>query len=73
MNQLSRQDNTSTRNYCGDNFAGDLHDYLRAQGIEVEQVGIINGEIWTATETTAYYMPIGATWWQIAKRMKEIK
>ena len=73
MSDLTELDRTTIRTYRGDNFAGHLHDYLKSQGIPVVQVGIINGEIWTATENTAYHMPLGAMWWKIAKRMKEIK
>ena len=67
---MTDTDRTNIYSYRGTDFTGDLHDYLRAKGIDAIGIETMTGMLLIETETIVYNIPNFAQWASIALHIK---
>ncbi len=70
MTNLTDTDRTNIYSYRGTDFTGDLHDYLRARGIDVIGIETMTGMLLIETETIVYNIPNFAQWESIVEYIR---
>ncbi len=67
---MTDTDRTNIYSYRGTDFTGDLHDYLKAQGLDIRLVEWREGYIIIMDENASYTIPQYASWVSIALYIK---